>query len=53
MAANTAMVRLYWHVGRVILARQEREGWGAKVIDRLSYDLRRAFPDMAACRREI
>jgi predicted nuclease of restriction endonuclease-like (RecB) superfamily len=40
------MIRLYWHVGRVILARQEREGWGAKVIDRLSYDLRQAFPGM-------
>jgi predicted nuclease of restriction endonuclease-like (RecB) superfamily len=47
IAANTAMIRLYWHVGRVILARQEREGWGAKVIDRLSYDLRQAFPDMS------
>jgi predicted nuclease of restriction endonuclease-like (RecB) superfamily len=47
IAANTEMVRLYWQVGRVILARQEEEGWGAKVIDRLSYDLRRAFPDMA------
>lgn len=47
ITANTAMTRLYWHVGRVILARQEREGWGAKVIDRLSYDLRQAFPDMS------
>ena len=28
------------------LARQEREGWGAKVIDRLSQDLREAYPDM-------
>lgn len=44
---NTGMIRLYWHVGRVTLARQEREGWGAKVIDRLSYDLRQAFPDMS------
>jgi predicted nuclease of restriction endonuclease-like (RecB) superfamily len=47
IAANTGMLRLYRHVGRVILARQEREGWGAKVIDRLSYDLRQAFPDMS------
>ena len=47
IAANTGMIRLYWSVGRVILARQDREGWGAKVIDRLSYDLRRAFPDMS------
>lgn len=47
ITANTAMVQLYWQLGRVILAKQEREGWGAKVIDRLSYDLRRAFSDMA------
>jgi len=29
-----------------ILARQAAEGWGAKVIDRLSCDLRVEFPDM-------
>ena len=46
MAANSAMVLLYWDVGRLILERQEREGWGAKVIDRLSTDLREAYPDM-------
>lgn len=44
IAANTGILRLYWHVGRVILARQEREGWGAKVIDGLSYDLRQRSP---------
>jgi len=46
MAANSAMVMLYWDIGGLILDRQEREGWGAKVIDRLSADLREAFPDM-------
>jgi predicted nuclease of restriction endonuclease-like (RecB) superfamily len=46
MAANSAMVMLYWDIGGLILERQEREGWGAKVIDRLSADLREAFPDM-------
>src|SRR6266571_2337448 len=30
----------------MILARQERAGWGAKVIDRLASDLREAFPKM-------
>jgi|GEM_PF-1037448 len=47
IAANASMIVLYWELGRIILARQEREGWGAKVIDRLSVDLREAFPDMA------
>ncbi|MBU4304539.1 MAG: DUF1016 family protein [Candidatus Omnitrophica bacterium] len=46
MAANAAMVLLYWDIGRAILKRQEREGWGSKVIDCLSADLREAFPDM-------
>lgn len=46
LAANAAMVLLYWDIGRVILDRQESEGWGAKVIDRLAADLREAFPEM-------
>jgi len=46
LAANAAMVLLYWDIGQTILARQGREGWGAKVIDRLSADLRVAFPDL-------
>jgi len=46
LAANSAMVRLNWDIGRMILERQERAGWGGKVIDRLAADLREAFPDM-------
>lgn len=46
MAANAAMVLLYWDIRRLILERQENEGWGTKVIDRLSADLRDAYPDM-------
>jgi len=39
-------VLLYWRIGRDILVRQKKEGWGARVIDRLSADLRAAFPEM-------
>jgi predicted nuclease of restriction endonuclease-like (RecB) superfamily len=46
LAVNQELVRLYHHIGREILARQDRQGWGAKVIDRLAVDLRAAFPDM-------
>jgi predicted nuclease of restriction endonuclease-like (RecB) superfamily len=46
LAANQALTLLYWDLGQTILERQAEEGWGAKVIDRLSRDLRRAFPDM-------
>lgn len=46
LSANAALVRAYWDIGRTILARQKNDGWGAKVIDRLSADLRETFPDM-------
>ena len=46
LTANSAMVLLYWDIGRTILDRQEREGWGARVIDRLAEDLREGYPDM-------
>lgn len=46
LAANAAMVLLYWDIGRLILARQAGEGWGAKVIERLASDLGAAYPEM-------
>ncbi|MBW2310912.1 MAG: DUF1016 family protein [Deltaproteobacteria bacterium] len=46
MAANAAMVLMYWDIGKTILERQKKKGWGAKVIDRLSHDLKTAFPEM-------
>ncbi len=46
MNANASMICLYWNIGRIILERQEEEGWGAKVIDRMSKDLKIAFPEM-------
>lgn len=46
LSANAEQIRLYHDIGREILERQSREGWGAKVIDQLSSDLRAAFPDM-------
>jgi predicted nuclease of restriction endonuclease-like (RecB) superfamily len=46
LAVNQELVRLYHHIGSEILVRQDRQGWGAKVIDRLAVDLAAAFPDM-------
>ncbi|KVO05931.1 hypothetical protein WM28_03265 [Burkholderia ubonensis] len=45
-SANRELVMLYWQIGRDILERQQRRGWGAKVIDQLARDLKDAFPDM-------
>jgi len=45
-AVNNALVETYWQIGREIVARQRNQGWGAKVTERLSSDLRTARPDM-------
>jgi predicted nuclease of restriction endonuclease-like (RecB) superfamily len=46
LAVNRELILLYWNIGREILERQDRAGWGAKVIERLAADLHREFPDM-------
>ena len=46
VAVSRELVLLYWHIGREILDRQSRRKWGAKIIDRLSKDLKRSFPEM-------
>lgn len=46
LSANAEQIRLYHDIGSEILDRQTRQGWGAKVINRLADDLREAFPEM-------
>jgi predicted nuclease of restriction endonuclease-like (RecB) superfamily len=46
LAVNRELILLYWQIGREILLRQSQEGWGAKVIDRLSQDLQAEFPEL-------
>lgn len=45
LKVNEILLELYWEIGRAILEMQKSEGWGAKVIDRLSSDLKNDFPD--------
>jgi predicted nuclease of restriction endonuclease-like (RecB) superfamily len=46
LAVNRELVLLYWQIGRDILVRQQQQGWGAKVIQNLSKDLKQEFPEM-------
>lgn len=46
LAVNRELILLYWGIGKEILARQQEEGWGTKVIERLAKDPRSAFPEM-------
>lgn len=46
LSVNSSMVMMYWNIGKSIIERQKSEGWGSKVIDRMSHDLKNEFPDM-------
>lgn len=50
-AVNTELVGLYWDIGRMIVERQEAEGWGKSVVEQLAADLRVEFPGMAGFSR--
>lgn len=43
-AVNTELVGLYWDIGRLIVERQDVEGWGKSVVEQLAVDLRTEFP---------
>ncbi len=47
VAASRELVQLYWQIGREIVRRQEREGWGKAIVDRLATDIQRTFPGIA------
>lgn len=44
-SANADMLFHYWKVGHFILYLQKKNGWGSKVIDRLSKAIRSKYPD--------
>ena len=46
-AVNKELVGLYWDIGRMIVDRQDAEGWGKSVVKRLSADLKKEFPGAA------
>ena len=45
-AINNELILLYHRIGNYILKLQKENGWGSKVIQQLSQDLKNSFPDM-------
>lgn len=43
---NRELTLLYWNIGREIVEKQERLGWGKSVVDRLSANLQAEFPSI-------
>ena len=46
LSANSQMMMMYYRIGKTILKRQNAEGWGSKIIDRLSSDIKEAYPEL-------
>ena len=44
LSVNQEMIRLYWDIGKSIVDKQEKDGWGTKVIERVAKDLQNEFP---------
>lgn len=42
---NMELLSLYWNIGKQILDKQEKQGWGKKIIEQLSKDLMTKYPD--------
>ena len=45
-SVNRNLILLYWDIGRGIVERQEKLGWGQSVVEMLSRDLQKAFPGL-------
>ncbi len=48
---NEELLKLYWEIGREITERQEKQGWGTQVIERLAKDLQNSLPGVGGFSR--
>ena len=45
LAVNRELIATYWAIGHEILTRMREEGWGTRVVHRLSADIKNRFPE--------
>ena len=50
---NTEMLKFYWSLGEDICEKQKQDKWGAKVVDRLSLDMRSEIPQSEGFSRPL
>lgn len=46
LSANREVILLYWEIGKELYEKQETQGWGNSVVDKLEKDLSAEFPDL-------
>ena len=45
-AVNRELIVLYWDIGKMIVTRQKKDGWGKSIVESLAQDLQKEFPCM-------
>jgi len=43
---NEELLKLYWDIAKMIVEKQKHSKWGDSIIEKISNDLKREFPDM-------
>lgn len=46
IAVNSALLELYWDIGKEIVEKQEKASWGTAVVEKLAVDLKHEFPEI-------
>jgi len=47
LAVNRELIRLYWEIGKEIVEKQKKDGWGTKVVEKVARDIQNAFPGIS------
>jgi Uncharacterized conserved protein len=51
LSANTELIKLYWFIGKALVEKQQKYGWGNKIIEKLSQDLQNELPGLGGFSR--
>lgn len=51
LSANKELIKLYWNIGKTVAEKQQKNGWGSGVIERLANDLQKEFPGLGGFSR--
>ena len=46
ISVNKELLKLYWEIAQMIVAKQQESSWGDNLIEQISKDLKKEFPDM-------
>ncbi len=46
VSLNKEVIQMYWQIGKTLIAKTNSTNWGEKLIDQISHDLQKEFPEM-------